>query len=173
MSTTSTTTAPPSTTASHHISASSIPRGDTTTTLKFFQPPTDPSEPAWQLAGVDPKDHKRNYTDIDHSVHIQDARGHESLFRNLDDHAFALLPGPYKTDSRVNWFDDDSIKKYYYPEVEKLLKEETGGKEIVLFDHTIRRADPNSPRAPVTRVHVSTSRPFDRGCCERCANLPS
>jgi len=50
---------------------------------------------------------------------------------------------------------DDSIKKNYYPEVEKLILDHVpGSHKVFIFDHTVRRSNPNAPRAPVTRVHI-------------------
>lgn len=51
--------------------------------------------------------------------------------------------------------DDASIEKNFYPEVEQLLLEKVpGAHKVVLFDHTIRRSEPNAHRGPVTRTHV-------------------
>jgi len=61
----------------------------------------------------------------------------------------------------VREFDnEDDIRRSYYPEAEDILKELTGATRVVLFDHTIRRAQPGAadraggPRRPVSRVHV-------------------
>jgi hypothetical protein len=63
--------------------------------------------------------------------------------------------------SAVQGFDDEGeIRHVYYPEVERLVAETTGGTHVVVFDHTIRRRVPDAldraggvPRQPVTRVH--------------------
>jgi len=122
--------------------------------MKFYSPPSDPTEVPYQYIAEHQSDYRRNYIDLDHAVTISDARGREASYRSLDEHAFALLPGPYKTDSNVNWDDDDSIKTHYYPQITQLLLEETGGKEVVLFDHTIRRSQPGAKRSAVNRVHI-------------------
>ena len=46
-----------------------------------------------------------------------------------------------------NFFDDDEIKRVYYPEMEALIKAESGAKRVVVFDHTLRTADDARPRA--------------------------
>lgn len=59
-----------------------------------------------------------------------------------------------------NFENDDLIKREYYPEVETAIKHATGGKEVFIFDHTIRRRNPGvadddpSRRQPVPRVHI-------------------
>lgn len=64
-----------------------------------------------------------------------------------------------------NFEDEDLIKKQYYPEVETAIKEATGGREVFIFDHTIRRRNPGvadddpSRRQPVPRVHIDQT-PF-------------
>lgn len=85
---------------------------------------------------------------------MHDARGKEGSF-NLDRQAFATLKN-HPHNPNIDWHDDESIKKQYYPEVEKLLLNEIPGKpnRVLLFDHTVRRAEPNAHRAPVTRAHI-------------------
>ncbi|KAJ0104267.1 methyltransferase [Diaporthe amygdali] len=52
--------------------------------------------------------------------------------------------------------DDSEVRSSYYAEVEQLLVEKLGPgvKKVVIFDHTIRKHDPTSPRQPVQQVHV-------------------
>ena len=40
-----------------------------------------------------------------------------------------------------NFFDDDEIKRVYYPEMDELIKAESGANRVVVFDHTLRTAD--------------------------------
>lgn len=48
------------------------------------------------------------------------------------------------------------MRSDYYAEVEQLLREKLGPRveRVVIFDHTIRKHDPSSPRQPVQQVHV-------------------
>lgn len=131
----------------------SIPRGQVTASLNFFGPPADASERPFN--NVDPVAGQpdRNYSDVVEQVPINDVRGREADF-TLDKDAFAILLSQPPS-AEKQFVDDESIKANYYPEVEKLLLEQIKGSEkVYIFDHTIRRADPTSPRNPVQRVHV-------------------
>src|SRR5262245_1221395 len=45
-------------------------------------------------------------------------------------------------DTRVlDFFDEEQIRRVYYPEMEALVKAESGAKRVVVFDHTLRTAD--------------------------------
>jgi hypothetical protein len=62
-------------------------------------------------------------------------------------------------DTKVaNFYDDAEIRRVYYPEMEDLIKAETGASRVVVFDHTLRTADDadreaKKIREPVFRVH--------------------
>ncbi|GAA6062427.1 hypothetical protein JCM10212_006062 [Sporobolomyces blumeae] len=75
------------------------------------------------------------------------------------------VPDPAVTRTKMryeDWDDEDKIRKVYYDEVSELLKKVTGGSEVIIFDHTIRRGEepgketPDTPssRKPVAAVHV-------------------
>jgi hypothetical protein len=133
---------------------SSIPRGDVTANLNFFTAPADGAVP-YNLVGDghEPDLAVRNYGDDFHDVVIHDIRGRESEFK-VDRDAFELVQG-LPDSAEVDFVDDESIQKNYYPEVEKLLLDKIpGANKIYLFDHTIRRSTPNAHRAPVLRVHI-------------------
>lgn len=132
---------------------SSIPRGTVTATLQFYKPSADGSEP-FNYIGTPPAGQpNRNYSDSAHAVSIQDVRGHESDF-TLDRDAFQLVSGVAPS-QETEFTDDESIKQKYYPEVERLLLDQIpGSNRIFLFDHTIRRTDPDAHRSPVQRVHI-------------------
>jgi hypothetical protein len=40
-----------------------------------------------------------------------------------------------------NFFDVNELEAVYYPEVEQLIKEESGASRVVIFDHTLRSGD--------------------------------
>jgi hypothetical protein len=133
--------------------ATAIPRGDVTVSLNFYNPPTDNSQP---FNNIDPKPDMipRNYSDVAKETTLHDIRGHESEY-SLDRDAFQVLQDVAPSNEPSDFRDDDSIAKYYYPEVEKLLlKTISGATRIHIFDHTIRRSDPGANRAPVNRVHI-------------------
>jgi hypothetical protein len=61
--------------------------------------------------------------------------------------------------SRVkNFSDDEEIRRVYYPECEALIKEVSGARRVVVFDHTLRTASQEQREAQkirdiVSRVH--------------------
>jgi len=129
-----------------------IPRGPVLSTLNFYQLPADGSKPFNYVEKPPEGEPQRNFGEARHEVEINDIRGHEAEFY-LDKDAFQAISGI--SSEEKDFTDDEHIKSVYYPEVEKLLLENVpGAHKVTLFDHTIRRTDPNSPRAPVTRVHV-------------------
>jgi len=58
----------------------------------------------------------------------------------------------------VDFFDETQIRDVYYPEMEALVKAQSGAKRVVVFDHTLRTADDadrqtRKIREVVSRVH--------------------
>jgi len=91
-----------------------------------------------------------------HRVAIHDARPVADVV-SLDANGFALV----KHRSAVqDFFDDEEVRRVYYPEVEQVLKQATGADRVHIFDHTVRRrvpdaeSQPDAPRQPVRRVHI-------------------
>jgi hypothetical protein len=92
-----------------------------------------------------------------HTVPVHDARPIESDV-SLDREGFAVLH--YESAVRDFW-DEDEVRRVYYPEVERVMKQATGADKVFIFDHTLRRrvngvADraAGTPRQPVAGVHV-------------------
>jgi hypothetical protein len=59
-----------------------------------------------------------------------------------------------------DFYDEDELRRVYYPEAERLVAEATGANRVLVFDHTIRRRvrggvdrAPGTPGQPVTSVH--------------------
>jgi hypothetical protein len=84
------------------------------------------------------------------------------VIRNGRDRDFALERDGFRFvrhDTKVaDFFDQDDIKRVYYPEMEALIKAESGAKRVVVFDHTLRTADDELREAQkirevVRRVH--------------------
>jgi hypothetical protein len=78
----------------------------------------------------------------------------------LDDVGFQFLT---HASAVKNFWDEDEIRRVYYPESVALLKRVTGAAEVRVFDHTLRRrvsgendrsTTPGVPRQPANRVHV-------------------
>lgn len=133
--------------------SSFIPRGDAEVTLNYFKPPEDGSVPFNFVEPQPEGQPQRNFGDFDVQARVHDIRGKEAEY-NLDKDAFAVVSGVPKS-AEKDFVDDDSIKRNYYPEVEKLILDNVpGSNKVFIFDHTIRRSNPGTPRAPVTRVHI-------------------
>ena len=91
-----------------------------------------------------------NYRDF--KVRIHNAR---PLIKDLSLDRQAFILTPHDTQVR-DFHDKDEIKRTWEPEVEALIKRETGASKVVVFDHTIRAADrgvERGHRAPVRSVH--------------------
>src|SRR5215475_8213131 len=73
----------------------------------------------------------------------------------LERHGFRFVCHNTKVE---DFYDEDQIRRVYYPEMEALIKSESGAKRIVVFDHTLRTADDEireskRTREVVRRVH--------------------
>ena len=79
---------------------------------------------------------------------------------NLDRNGFILR----KFNTAVtDFFDNQHVKSIYYPEMEKIVKRETGCSEVLVFDHTIRIDDSDlaqtrKVRNPVKNMHNDFTR---------------
>ena len=91
-----------------------------------------------------------NYRDF--TVRVHDGRLVASDL-SLDRQAFILT----HHDTAVrDFYDKEEIQRAYEPEVEALIKRETGASKVVVFDHTVRTADravERGLRTPVRSVH--------------------
>ncbi len=89
-----------------------------------------------------------------HRVRIHNGRAVGGPF-NLPTHGFAFITH----DTAVaDFFDEDEILRVYYPEIEQLIKDQSGAKRVLVFDHTVRTADSSRNaerwmRSPVRGVH--------------------
>ena len=73
----------------------------------------------------------------------------------LERHGFRFVGHDTKV---KDFYDGDQIRRVYYPEMEALIKAESGAKRVVVFDHTLRTADDDlreskQIREVVRRVH--------------------
>ena len=57
---------------------------------------------------------------------------------SLEEHGFELVEHKTKV---ADFFDESELKSVYYPEVEKLIKRESGAARVVIFDHTLRSGE--------------------------------
>ncbi len=92
---------------------------------------------------------QRNGIDDPREIRIEDGRGREREF-TLDANGFALVKVP----SQVrDFYSDEEVKRTYYPEVERLLRDQLGASRVFVFDHTVRNAARSGAREPSRRVH--------------------
>jgi hypothetical protein len=162
MSTTTTTTATSASTAAlsvekDHRDASYIPRGPAETKLTFYAPSADGSAPFNYVETPPPGQPQRNYGDATHPVTVTDIRDHEAEY-TLDRDAFQAIQNVTSASdaSPATFFTDDGrIQSEYYPEVEKLILDNVpGSHRVLIFDHTVRRPEPDAKRGPVMRTHI-------------------
>jgi hypothetical protein len=89
-----------------------------------------------------------------HQVTLQNGRPHVGEF-NIEIHGFRFVPHLTRV---ADIYNEDEIRRVYYPEMEDLVKAETGAKRVVVFDHTLRTDDSDLRQAAkirevVRRVH--------------------
>ena len=99
---------------------------------------------------------RTNTVDDPHLMTIHDARPVAANL-SLDREGFELVE--YRSAVR-DFYDEDELRRVYYPEAERLVAKATGATHVIIFDHTIRRRVPGvedrtatAPRQPATRVH--------------------
>jgi hypothetical protein len=85
---------------------------------------------------------------------IHNGRPHTNEFA-LDRNGFRFVRHETKV---ADFYDENEIKRVYYPEMVELIKAESGAKRVVVFDHTLRTADDElreskKIREVVRRVH--------------------
>jgi hypothetical protein len=92
-----------------------------------------------------------------HNVLIHDVRPIASDI-TLDREGFAVL---HQKSAVRDFWDEDELRRVYYPEVQRVIAEATGASNVFIFDHTLRRRvrgvedrAAGTPRQPATRVHV-------------------
>jgi len=72
-----------------------------------------------------------------HRVVIRNGRPYADRFR-LEREGFRFV----RHDTQVgDFYDEEEIRRVYYPEMEALVKAESGALRVVVFDHTLRTAD--------------------------------
>ena len=89
-----------------------------------------------------------------HMVTLLNGRLHLAEFE-IDKTGFVFVDHPTKV---VDFYDEDEVRRIYYPEMEALIKKEAGAKRVVVFDHTLRtqneaHREKQQIRDVVRRVH--------------------
>ncbi len=93
-------------------------------------------------------------TSVAYEVPIYNARSIAADL-SVDREGFALLD---QHTAVKDFYDDDEVRRVYYPEAEQWLKEVTGAARVIVFDHVVRNAQRSQPgqnniREPARRVH--------------------
>jgi len=89
-----------------------------------------------------------------HTVTIQDGRPVIDQF-SLEREGFVFVNHETKV---KDFYNEDELRSVYYPEMEKLVKDQSGASRVLIFDHTLRAEDnatreEKKVREPVRRVH--------------------
>jgi hypothetical protein len=117
---------------------------------------------------VDTTESPESYGGVRQEVADQKRRGKYAEFRmpiyngraiadrlSLEREGFVLV----QHDTRVtNFYDEDEVRSVYYKETEALVKQISGAKRVLVFDHTLRAADSaireaNQVSSPVRNAH--------------------
>ena len=102
------------------------------------------------VAGPGGSDTRSGGTPDPRRVTIHNGRPHAKDFV-LDRNGFRFV----RHDTKVaDFYDEAEIKRVYYPEMEALIKAESGAKRVVVFDHTLRTADDDLREAKKIREVV-------------------
>jgi len=83
-------------------------------------------------------------------VEIRNARLQRGQF-SLDSTGFFLVEHRTKV---ADFFDPGEIRSVYYPEIEQLIRDASGAKRVVIFDHTLRSGDQGEREARLIREPV-------------------
>jgi len=118
-----------------------------TTTLQYLK--RGPQKPVYYRVDPPPGVPRWNGIDDPREMRVEDGRGRESEF-TLDRNGFSLVDSPTTV---VNFYDPEEVKRVYYPEVERLLRETMGAARVVVFDHNVRNATRPELAAPSRQVH--------------------
>lgn len=123
----------------------------TTAVFKYVDPAAIGTSP-WGKVDSD----VTSYTRVDRKRSVTNIRD-AAADLGVDVSGFAVYHYPSQVEPDVFFAPDDSdVRRRYYPEIERLLRDKLGPKvnKVAIFDHTIRRHDPSAPRQPVQGVHV-------------------
>ena len=124
-----------------------------TAELNYLAP--TPGKPRTYAFDPPPGEPKSTILSEPHAVPIFDAR---PIAQNLslDREGFALVRHPTAV---KNFYDEQEIKKVYYPAVEAFLRATLNADRVLIFDHTVRRRveGADDVRGAGPRQPVSTS----------------
>jgi len=123
--------------------------------LNYLKPMAE--RPRYYAYEAEPGELRSNLTADPHTVKIRSMRPIASEL-DLDRQGFALVE---QQTAVSDFWDDEEVRRVYYPEAERFIAEYTGASRVFIFDHLQRRRVPGlkdrsagGPRQPATRVHV-------------------
>lgn len=107
---------------------------------------------AVHVRGPGEGENQRTAEYVSTAVVVHDAR-HADRPATLDGNGFAL---GRQSSAVTDFVNDDEVREIYYPEMERLIRQVTGAREIVVFDHNVRvdgGERTSNSRTPVRNVH--------------------
>jgi hypothetical protein len=123
--------------------------------LNYLKPMAE--RPRYFAYEAEPGEPRSNLTADPHTVKIRSMRPIASEL-DLDRQGFALVE---QQTAVSDFWDDEEVRRVYYPEAERFIAEYTGASRVFIFDHLQRRRvlglkdrSAGGPRQPATRVHV-------------------
>jgi hypothetical protein len=124
--------------------------------LNYLAPMAE--RPRYYAFVPEPGEPQPNMVHEAHTVKVRSMRPIQSEI-SLDRDGFALVE--QRSAARDLW-DDDEVRRVYYPEAAEFIKQVTGASRVHVFDHVQRRRTPGhvgdrrapGPRQPAARVHV-------------------
>ena len=94
-----------------------------------------------------------NFKWVENDVIVTDARSTRDYFK-LDRNGFTYLDDAEGLTAELLHALRDGVKEtvqsLYYPRVEALIKKETGASRVIIFDHTLRKRDPDRDKTDNT-----------------------
>jgi hypothetical protein len=123
--------------------------------LNYLKPMAE--RPRYYAYETEQGEMRSNMTVDPHIVRIRNMRPIASEL-DLDRQGFALVEHHTAV---ADFWDNEEVRRVYYPEAERFIAEKTGASRVFIFDHLQRRRVPGQkdrtaggPRQPATRVHV-------------------
>ncbi|CAK7244972.1 MAG: hypothetical protein STHCBS139747_006538 [Sporothrix thermara] len=97
-----------------------------------------------------------SFTRVDKTRSVRNVRDAPADEFAVDRSGFALFHAPAQEQL---FTDEDAIRHGYYAEIEALVRSKLSTPQepvskVVIFDHTVRRRNPQAPRQPIQQVHV-------------------
>jgi len=121
----------------------------------LLEPPSE--KPAFYIHMPLPDDARRGPQLGPRKVAVQDARQLDER-PSLESEGVELVDARSAFRAEHDFYDPDAIRGHYYPEIEALVRHETGAVRVVAFDHNLRshplaEADRHQAQMPVHFAH--------------------